>query len=136
MEAEFAILIEESRWRVTLSGDFTQEKASDFAEHVKTVLADDGYPAQVFMDLRSLEGFSVFGRTFLVQVQEEWRTGGARTAYLSSRPRFRGLGLWVCHLAEDAFAGSFVNEEDVESWLSSNIEREDEAREKICGGKR
>jgi len=135
VDASFEISDQNGRWRVTLEGDFSEEKANVLAETVKEKLSG-GAPKEVFVDLRGLEGFSIFARSIMVQVQTAWREVGARTAYLSSRPRFRGLGLWICHLAEDDCAGSFIAENAVEDWLKSTLRREDDAQAKLTGGRR
>ena len=133
MDASFEISSRNDRWCVTLKRDFSEEKANVLAETV-TVKLVGNQPREVLVDFRGLEGFSIFARSVMVRVQAAWRDAGARTAYLSSRPRFRGLGLWICHLAEDDCAGSFITESAVEDWLGANLRREADAQAKLTGG--
>lgn len=48
-----------------------------------------------------------------------------RTAYVTSRPLFRGVALWICHSAPDSNARTFPNLEAAMAWLTSSEARGD-----------
>lgn len=82
------------------------------------------------VDLRELSGCNVFARSELATLQRDLTPRVRRTAYISSRPRFRGLGLWVIHLSDSKEAKSVISEEAIESWFASTETRVDGFRER------
>lgn len=59
----------------------------------------------------------------LVVVQREL-SQGRRTAWVDERARFRGIALWVMHLAGDAHGKAVSTTKQAEQWLESNEARE------------
>lgn len=116
------------RFVIQLTGNFDQAAAEQLEVAVKKAL--EGEPAAslfVTVDLCGLSDFHVFARTVLVRIQREISAHAKRTAYLADTPRFRGLGLWVSHLAEDGNAHAVVSQKQLEDWFAGSVERIDGA---------
>jgi hypothetical protein len=80
------------------------------------------------MDLQGLTGCDIEGRTGLAAVQELLFRKGARTAYVADQPRFRGLALWIAHLAGDPGAKAVPTEAEALRWLGLSSPRLADAR--------
>lgn len=63
-------------------------------------------------------------RRFLVMLQRELGAKGRRSAWVDERARFRGLALWVMHLADDQNCKAVSTMELAQRWLASNEARE------------
>lgn len=59
----------------------------------------------------------------LVPVQREL-SNGRRTAWVDERARFRGIALWVMHLAQDPNGKALSTMTQAEDWLQSTEARE------------
>jgi hypothetical protein len=127
--------------RVRLLGDFHPAAAARLERELEarwTELFPGGEKALVLMDLQGLTGCDIEGRTALTAVQELLCRKGARTAYVADQPRFRGLALWVAHLAGDAGAKALPTEAEALRWLGLSAERLGDARwgsDGLFGGK-
>lgn len=111
--------------RVGLFGHLEEPVATRLEEELAHVLAPVAAAGLrgVVVDLCGLEECHVFARTVLVRVQKLFATKAKRTAYLADRPRFRGLALWVMHLADDSNAKAVMNEQQATDWLDGTSER-------------
>lgn len=113
---------------IRLTGAYDQPAAERLEGAVTGALAGRAHASLlVTVDLRGLTDFHVFARTVLVRIQREISGHAKRTAYIADRPRFRGLALWVAHLAEDGNARAVVSNEQLEEWFASSEERIDGA---------
>jgi hypothetical protein len=77
----------------------------------------------VVFNLRGVTDVSLDARPVLVKVQKLLATKAKRTAYYDDRPTFRGLALWIAHLAGDPNTKALGSFEQVQKWLSEDIER-------------
>lgn len=73
--------------------------------------------AKILIDLTGVQSCSRSARRALANLQREFAEFGGRTAFIAPRPRLRGLGLWVAHVAGDANAGCFRTRAQAERWL-------------------
>jgi hypothetical protein len=92
----------------------------------------------VLIDMKEVTGCDVAARTALIGVQATLRKRAARTAYLADQPRFRGLALWVAHLAGDAGAKAVPTQVAADAWLGMTEGRVDDARgrtDELYGGR-
>jgi hypothetical protein len=70
-------------------------------------------------------------RKLLVTLQRELGAKGRRSAWVDERARFRGLALWVMHLADDQNCKALANLELARKWVNSNEVREAGARKMV-----
>lgn len=82
----------------------------------------------VLFDLEELEGCQLLARPALIALQMRIASQKRRTAWVASRPRFRGLGLLVCHEARDPRATVVANRELAGEWFEGDGVREDAAK--------
>ncbi|MDP1823196.1 MAG: hypothetical protein Q8L48_08145 [Archangium sp.] len=63
-------------------------------------------------------------RKDLVTLQRELGQRGRRSAWVDERARFRGLALWVMHLADDQNSKAVASLELARRWVTSSEARE------------
>lgn len=102
------------------------------AEVLRALEASAPASLLVTIDLCGLVDCHIFARTVLVRVQKAIAVKARRTAYLADRPRFRGLGQWIAHLAADGNARAVVSQQQLDEWLSGSVERIDEAEARFA----
>jgi anti-anti-sigma regulatory factor len=111
---------------VTLRGELDEPTAQRLAQALrdKTAAATPGAYDVVF-DLNGLRRCSVEARGVLADLQRYLGGCTRRTAYVTNRPIFRGLALWVCHTAPDSNARTFPSLGHAKTWMNSQERRED-----------
>lgn len=72
-------------------------------------------------------------RKHLVTLQREVGAKGRRSAWVDERARFRGLALWVMHLADDQNCKGVATLELAQRWIDSSEAREAVASRKAVG---
>jgi len=72
-------------------------------------------------------------RAELVKLQQLVATKARRTAWVDDRARFRGVALWVMHLADDPHAKAVATTEQAARWLASSELREASAERRTVG---
>jgi len=116
--------------RVSLRGDFDEASARRLDLTLRDRLAAVAPGSTVLLlDLNEMRRCSVGAREVLAGLQRH--VGGLvrRTAWVTNRPIFRGIALWVCHCAPDSNARTFASIADANGWLESSGAREDLLRE-------
>ncbi|MEZ4450939.1 MAG: STAS domain-containing protein [Nannocystaceae bacterium] len=111
---------------VALGGDFDEAVARslDAALRERMTRTTPGTYSVVF-DLNGLRRCSVEGRAILAELQRHLGGIARRTAYVTNRPLFRGVALWICHSAPDANARTFPSTGHANAWLESSDNRGD-----------
>ena len=71
-------------------------------------------------------------RLVLVELQKRLARRKARTAYVDERARFRGMALWVMHLAQDPNAKAVSSLDQAMRWLNGGDEREANASRRVA----
>lgn len=82
---------------------------------------------QITIDLDAIEVSTLLGRAKLIELQELIKEAGGRTAWVSKRPRFRGLALVVCHAAGDSGAKVLSKAQQAPAWLEGQGQRIEDA---------
>jgi hypothetical protein len=111
---------------VSLRGDFDDTQAQALATALRERLT--GTAPGVFVvvfDLDELRRCSVEARSVLAELQRHLGGVARRTAYVTNRPLFRGVALWICHSAPDANARTFPVLAAAAAWLASSEARGD-----------
>ena len=72
-------------------------------------------------------------RAELVRLQQAVAARVRRTAWVDDRARFRGVALWVMHLANDPNAKAVANADQAAKWLASTELREAAAERRTVG---
>ncbi len=109
---------------VTIGGELDQREAECLEVELRERVAPVG-PGSVALvfDLNQLQRCSIAARGVLAALQRRLGTVVRRTAYVTSRPLFRGVALWICHSAPDSNARTFPTVEAALPWLASNEPR-------------
>ena len=97
----------------------------DDVDRLRSELLDSAPEAgtTLLMDLVELRACSLATRTRLMELQRDVYAAGIRTAFVAQRPRFRGMCLWIAHVAEDPVARAFPSREQAEMWLAQSVGR-------------
>ncbi|HGG56497.1 MAG TPA: hypothetical protein ENK31_01740, partial [Nannocystis exedens] len=90
---------------------------------LRETFAGEPSPETVLFDLTEVERCDIAARQEMVGIQRFIATQGCRTAYLASRPRIRGITLWIVHISEDGNARPIVTLDEAEDWLGQESDR-------------
>ncbi len=113
--------VEPRRLMVRLLGELDEDGARALTEAL--VPGNIGTGWHLLMDLTAFEGCSYDTRMLLAELQRALAERDVRTAFIAIRPRFRGMALWISHVAEDPNARAFHRLEQAEAWLASTAGR-------------
>lgn len=115
--------------RVELFGPLDERGAAGLEKELETALTKLQPKAfTVVINSMGMTDCAMNAREALVRIQTRLAKLAARTAWLDDRPRFRGLALWVMHLAEDGNAKALSTMEQVRAWLMSSVDRVQDAQ--------
>lgn len=112
---------------IQLEGLFDESTARESASQIWDELQQHGASVHVVFDLSRLDDCQILARTALIELQQRIARTKRRTAWMSSRPRFRGLGLLVSHGAEDPRSKPVTNDKEALAWLHCDEVRLDPA---------
>ncbi|MFT5355629.1 MAG: anti-anti-sigma regulatory factor [Polyangiales bacterium] len=112
--------------RVEIRGRLDEGCASDLHELLASWLKQVQHP-RITIDLDPITGSTLLGRAKLIELQQLIKEANGRTAWVSRRPRFRGMALVVCHAAEDSGAKVVSTAEQVSNWLGGEGQRIEDA---------
>jgi len=106
---------------VKLCGVVTADDISPVRGELTSLMGDDRQCGVLF-DLRGVERCAVPTRHVLLELQRQLAERQCRTAYVSNRPRIRGIILWVIHQADDECAKVLGTLEPAERWIQNEGE--------------
>ena len=124
----------QSEVRVELLGSLDERLASEVEREVLRVVT--ALPPRNFcvvFETGKMTDCSMSARPVLVRLQQSLSVRARRTAYLDDRPRFRGLALWVVHVAEDRNAKAVATPEQLHQWLEMYVGRVEDAQARAEG---
>jgi len=119
------------RLTVSLLGEVDEEAIAALDRELRSQLARAASKSyEILFDLGGVRRCSAGARSAIAKLQEYIREIARRTAYVANRPAFRGLALWVCHIARDGNARTFPSLVEANIWLASAEDREDSLRDR------
>ena len=133
-KAPFTVELAGEALRVELFGLLDEAGAVGLEKALQAALADvkpRSLSALVIME--GLSDCAEAARAVLVRVQRQLGQAARRTAWVDNRSRFRGMALWVMHLAEDQNAKAVATVELADRWLASSELREADAMRRTMG---
>lgn len=101
---------------VRLRGALDEACALELCELIGSWLQQTREP-RITIDLDAVDASTLMGRAKLIELQELIKEARGRTAWVSGRPRFRGLALVVCHASGDSGAKVVSKAEQAPEWL-------------------
>ncbi|MFK8000336.1 MAG: STAS domain-containing protein [Polyangiales bacterium] len=111
---------------VELRGPLDESCAVELYELLESWLKQARHP-RITIDLDAIGASTLLGRAKLIEMQELIKEAGGRTAWVSGRPRFRGLALVVCHAAGDSGAKVVSKAQQAPAWLDGEGQRIEDA---------
>lgn len=123
MSTPFTIRSTDDRLTVQLVGKFDEPEAAALYQAMGAALTKLGTRPFVVLDLTGVTGSTILARAKLTDLQEFLAVRAKRTAWISNKPRFRGMALMVCHASADPNAKVVPNAELAEKWLGSDFDR-------------
>lgn len=122
MSANFRVKLTETELRIELFGNFDPKSAVELLAAVQAQLS---HPITTcLLSTMGLLDCAESARLELVKLQRLLGGKGARTAWVDDRARFRGVALWVMHLAKDGNAKAVANPDAARRWLLATESRE------------
>lgn len=113
-----------SEVRVELFGPLDERGAQGLERDLEMALSKLTPKAfSVVINSMGMTDCAMNARETLVRIQARLAKVAARTAWIDDRPKFRGLALWVMHLAADGNAKALATMEQVREWLVSSVDR-------------
>ena len=106
MSTPFTIQSTAERVTVRLAGRLDEPEAASLYEAMGAALTKLGTRPFVVLDLTGLTGSTILARAKLTDLQEFLAVSAKRTAWISNKPRFRGMALMVCHASADPNAAA------------------------------
>lgn len=85
----------------------------------------------VLFVLAGMSDCTMQARMVLARIQGVLAKKARRTVYLDDRPRFRGMALWVMHLAGDGNAKAVSSPEQARQWLAGTVDRVADAQARV-----
>ncbi len=130
MAGHYALEISGDLCTYLLSGDFDARSARALQHS-----AEHELPAcrHLVVDLRGLRACHPGARSLLVGVHTTWASRAERIAYLATEARFRGLSLWIMHMAGDENAKAVGSQAQVTRWLGAREGRQEQAFRTLVG---
>ncbi len=113
---------------IRLEGRLDEEAADEVMHRVWEHADGTDDELRVLVDLRDLDDCAILARAKLINLQTRLAGPKSRTAWLSTRPRFRGLALLICHGSDDPHAKVVSSEKQARDWLDSDEARLDVAK--------
>lgn len=113
---------------IRLIGTLDEATAIEAVESISRRVLASPEEMPVMIDMAELEGCQILARAQLIELQSQIRDAGRRSAWVSSRSRFRGLALLICHGAEDPNATVVTSQEQAKEWFASDEVRIDAAK--------
>ncbi len=120
-----------ARLHVKLSGVLDKEAVARESAGMLSALTSN--VKQVLIETSAVTACPEAARPDLVGLQKALSAGGRRTAWVDERAVFRGMALWVMHLASDPVGKAVATMSQAETWLASNEQRESVASKKAVG---
>lgn len=114
------------RVSVALRGALDEVCGLELYELIAAWLKKTRHP-RITIDLDAINASTLLGRAKLIELQELIKDAGGRTAWISGRPRFRGLALVVCHAAGDSGAKVVSKAPQALDWLDGEGRRIEDA---------
>ncbi len=126
MSANFSYEIQtptERHVTIGLSGELTAERVSKLESDVFQLLADAMHHLHFLWDMRGVRRCDLGARGGLQKIQRAIGGKRYRTAFVASRPRIRGVALWVAHTSGDELARPFASQAKALDWLEHDVGR-------------
>ncbi len=123
MSAEFSFEIcspTESQVTISLGGNLTGEQLERVEPDVRAAIGRVNGQFGILWDLRKVRRCDLAARQTMQKLQTEIAERSLRSAYVVSRPRIRGVALWVVHTSGDALARPFANHNQAMDWLDNS----------------
>ncbi len=128
---------------IGLSGELTAERVSELEPDITELLAGAMPHLQFLWDLRGVRRCDLGARHELQKIQRAIGHKRFRTAFVASRPRIRGVALWVAHTSGDSLARPFASHAKAVDWLDHDRGRVEQikhdgarALRRLAGGAR
>ncbi|MFZ5441687.1 MAG: hypothetical protein ACOZQL_16920 [Myxococcota bacterium] len=127
----FQVSVIDGQLKVECSGLLDAPVVAALLTETKSALEGRADVTQVLVVTNAVTDCTEAAKKELVALQRELSANGRRSAWLDERARFRGIALWVMHLAGDTHGKAVSTVEQALRWLSSNEVREEQGRKVV-----
>lgn len=116
---------------VGMSGDWDEQTAVDFGTAITQFFDTVDEPVDFVVDMGAMTDCRILARGRLADTHLRLKPRLRRSAYLSDRPRLRGVALWIIHVADDANAKAVRDRKLAEAWLEKSVGRLQSAKDRL-----
>lgn len=127
----FQVAVVDNQLKVECFGVLDAPAVTALLAETKTLLNGRAEVGQVLVITSAVTDCTEPAKKELVALQREFSAKGRRSAWLDERARFRGIALWVMHLAGDAQGKAVSSLDQALRWLSSTEMREEQGRKVV-----
>lgn len=125
----FQVAVVESQLKVELFGVLDTPVVTALLAEARALLTSG--ISHLLINTNAVTDCTEAAKKELVSLQRELSAKGRRSAWLDERARFRGIALWVMHLADDPQGKAVSTLEQALRWLSSTEAREANGRKAV-----
>jgi UTP-glucose-1-phosphate uridylyltransferase len=125
----FQVAVVESQLKVELFGVLDTPVVTALLAEARALLTSG--ISHVLVNTNAVTDCTEAAKKELVTLQRELSAKGRRSAWLDERARFRGIALWVMHLADDPQGKAVSTLDQALRWLSSTEAREANGRKAV-----
>lgn len=125
----FQVAVVESQLKVELFGVLDTPVVTVLLAEARALLTSG--ISHVLVNTNAVTDCTEAAKKELVTLQRELSAKGRRSAWLDERARFRGIALWVMHLADDPQGKAVSTLDQALRWLSSTEAREANGRKAV-----
>ena len=119
----FTLRLSLNRLTVELKGVINGETGGDLFSAVESQVLNTPNIKNILIDFSSIRDCSLLGRKELINLQLLLKKKKLRTAYLATKPRYKGLSFIVGARSKDDNLNCCQNIEEVDGWFNTSISR-------------
>ncbi len=126
MSADFSFEIHaasQHQLTISLGGKLTGGDLERVESDVREAIGKTDGDVGILWDLRKVRTCDLGARQSMQKLQSEIAAKKLRSAYVASRPRIRGVALWIVHTSGDALSRPFANADQAWDWLDASSGR-------------
>ncbi len=109
--------VEPRRLLLRLCGALEDDAVQNISGDLLRRLHELGPGGELIIDMHALESCTTEARMRLIELQRGIAKLAVRTAFVTNRPRFRGVALYVAHHSDDTNARAFHLPAQADAWL-------------------
>ena len=122
-DKDFTLRVSPNLLTIELLGVINGDTGGDLITAVKSKVTDTPNVKNVLIDFSNIRDCSLLGRRELINLQLFLKEKKLRTAYLATKPRYKGLGFIVGARSKDSNLNCCQKMDEVNNWFNTDASR-------------